>query len=83
METTQLLNPNLQMQWDYDPEADVLYMSVGEPQPALGVDIGEGLVLRYRRNAIRHCGPHRYRPKVTIRTNTEGHANGDQHSSIR
>ncbi|MEO1396849.1 MAG: DUF2283 domain-containing protein [Cyanobacteria bacterium J06634_5] len=47
MEIAQLLNPNLQMQWDYDPNADVLYMSVGEPQPALGVDIGEGLVLRY------------------------------------
>ena len=47
MDTAQLLNPNLKMQWDYDPEADVLYMSVGEPQPALGVDIGDGLVLRY------------------------------------
>ncbi len=35
------------MQWDYDQEADVLYMSVGDPQPALGIDIGEGLVLRY------------------------------------
>lgn len=47
MDATQLLNPNLQMKWDYDQEADVLYMSMGDPQPALGFDIGEGLVLRY------------------------------------
>lgn len=33
--------------WDYDEEADVLYISVGEPRPALGVHIGEGVVLRY------------------------------------
>ncbi len=33
--------------WDYDEEADVLYISVGEPRPALGVDIGEGVILRY------------------------------------
>ena len=33
--------------WDYDEEADVLYLSLGEPQPAVGVDIGEGIVLRY------------------------------------
>lgn len=33
--------------YDYDKEADVLYLSIGEPQPAIGIDIGEGLVLRY------------------------------------
>lgn len=33
--------------WDYDEDADVLYLSIGEPQPALGIDIGEGVVLRY------------------------------------
>ncbi len=33
--------------WDYDEEADVLYLSVGEPRPAVGVDIGEGVVARY------------------------------------
>ena len=35
------------LNWDYDAEADVLYLSIGEPQPALGVDIGEGVILRY------------------------------------
>ena len=31
----------------YDSEADVLYLSAGDPKPAIGVDIGEGIVLRY------------------------------------
>jgi hypothetical protein len=35
------------LQWDCDEAADVLYLSIGEPQPAIGIDIGEGLVLRY------------------------------------
>ncbi|MGQ0591663.1 MAG: DUF2283 domain-containing protein [Gammaproteobacteria bacterium] len=35
------------LQWDYDEEADVLYLSVDEPRPAVGTDIGEGLVVRY------------------------------------
>lgn len=33
--------------WDYDEEADVIYLSVGEPKPAVGVDIGMGVVARY------------------------------------
>ncbi|MFQ5796133.1 MAG: DUF2283 domain-containing protein, partial [Candidatus Bipolaricaulia bacterium] len=33
--------------WDYDEEADVLYLSIGEPQVAVGVDIGEGVIVRY------------------------------------
>ncbi len=32
--------------WEYDKEADVLYISVGEPKPAEGLDIGEGIVVR-------------------------------------
>jgi uncharacterized protein YuzE len=30
----------------YDSEADVLYISFGEPQPAEGLDIGDGTILR-------------------------------------
>jgi uncharacterized protein YuzE len=30
----------------YDVEADVLYISFGEPRPAEGVDIGDGTILR-------------------------------------
>ncbi len=36
--------------WDYDEEADVLYLSVGVPKPAVGVDIGEGVIIRYDEN---------------------------------
>jgi len=37
--------------WDYDGEADTLYISFGAPKPATGVDIGEGVILRYDENA--------------------------------
>jgi len=36
-----------EINWEYDEEADVLYLSVGEPQPALGVHIGEGVARRF------------------------------------
>jgi len=47
MEAVKILERPANLTWDYDEEADVLYVSVGEPSPALGVDIGEGVVLRY------------------------------------
>ena len=47
MEALKILEKPGEITWDYDEEADVLYLSVGKPQPALGVDIGEGVVLRY------------------------------------
>jgi len=42
-----ILEKPADVSWDYDEEADVLYLSVGEPRPAVGVDIGEGVVARY------------------------------------
>lgn len=47
METVKILDKPAAINWDYDDEADVLYLSVGEPRPAIGIDIGEGTVLRY------------------------------------
>lgn len=47
METVKILEKPAAINWDYDEEADVLYLSVGEPRPAVGIDIGEGTVLRY------------------------------------
>jgi uncharacterized protein YuzE len=47
METVKILEKPASLSWDYDEEADVLYLSVGEPRPAVGVDIGEGVILRY------------------------------------
>ena len=35
------------LNWDYDEEADVLYISIGEPVKALGLDVGDGTIVRY------------------------------------
>jgi uncharacterized protein YuzE len=34
------------MQLAYDREADVLYLSVGEPRPAISREVGDDLLLR-------------------------------------
>ncbi|MBI2939746.1 MAG: DUF2283 domain-containing protein, partial [Chloroflexi bacterium] len=47
MEAVKILEGPAEITWDYDEEADVLYLSIGEPRPALGMDIGEGTILRY------------------------------------
>jgi len=47
MEAVKILEKPTNLTWDYDEEADVLYLSFGDPRPAIGVDIGEGVVLRY------------------------------------
>lgn len=36
-----------QVTWDYDREADTLYISFGEPRPALSLDLGGGIFARY------------------------------------
>jgi len=47
MEAVKILEKPVVIDWDYDGEADVLYLSLGAPTPAVGVDIGEGVILRY------------------------------------
>jgi len=47
MEAVRILEKPANLSWEYDEEADVLYLSVGDPRPAVGVDIGEGVVVRY------------------------------------
>ncbi len=47
MEAVRILEKPATISWDYDEEADVLYLSLGEPRPAVGMDIGEGIVVRY------------------------------------
>jgi uncharacterized protein YuzE len=39
------------LDWEYDGEADTLYLSFGKPRVALGVDVGEGVVIRYDEKA--------------------------------
>lgn len=51
METMRIPERSSAVTWDYDAEADVLYLSIGAPRPAVGEDIGEGVVLRYDRTA--------------------------------
>ena len=36
---------------EYDGEADTLYISFGKPKPAVGVDVGEGVIVRYDEKA--------------------------------
>ena len=47
MEAIRMLDKKENLNQDYDEEADVPYISIGEPQNALGVDIGEGAIVRY------------------------------------
>lgn len=47
MEALKILQGKPFLNWEYDEEADVLYISVGKPRAAVGVDIGEGVVVRY------------------------------------
>ena len=46
MEAVKILEKPAEINWEYDEEADVLYLSIGEPRMAVGMDIGEGVVLR-------------------------------------
>lgn len=46
MERLRILEKEERLSWEYDDEADVLYISIGKPKPAEGVDIGEGTIVR-------------------------------------
>jgi uncharacterized protein YuzE len=47
MDAVRILEKPAAITWEYDEEADVLYLSIKEPMPAVGVDIGQGVILRY------------------------------------
>lgn len=47
MEALKILRKRDAISWEYDEEADVLYLSIGKPQPAVGVDIGDGVLVRF------------------------------------
>ncbi|MBI4339266.1 MAG: DUF2283 domain-containing protein [Chloroflexi bacterium] len=46
MNTLKMHRPG-KVTWDYDREADTLYISFGKPVPALTMDLGGGLLARY------------------------------------
>lgn len=47
MEAVKILEKRERLDWEYDEDADVLYLSIGKPRKATGVDIGQGVVVRY------------------------------------
>ncbi len=47
MGAVRILDRRQRVDLEYDPEADVLYVSIGKPRKATGVDIGQGVVVRY------------------------------------
>ena len=46
MENLNISEKKDNINWDYDAEADVLYISFGNPKNAEGVDIGDGTIIR-------------------------------------
>ena len=46
METLKLTEKKDNLQWDYDADADVLYISVGPPAKGEGIDLGNDTVVR-------------------------------------
>jgi uncharacterized protein YuzE len=54
MEAVKILEKRERLDWEYDEDADVLYLSIGKPRKATGVDIGQGVVVRYdeKRKAV-------------------------------
>lgn len=47
MKALKILEESANISWDYDEKADVFYLSIDKPRPALGVDVGDGVILRY------------------------------------
>ena len=47
MEALKILDKKERINWNYDEEADVLYLSIDKPQKALGIDMGDGIIVRY------------------------------------
>ena len=51
MEAVKILEGGEPVTRTYDAATDVLYLSVGAPRPALGIDVGDGVVVRYDEEA--------------------------------
>ena len=47
MEAIKILDKKENLDQKYDEDSDVLYISIGTPQKAVGIDIGEGAIVRY------------------------------------
>lgn len=47
METVKILEGSKGIDWEYDEEADILYLSWGKSRKAEGIDAGQGVVSKY------------------------------------
>jgi uncharacterized protein YuzE len=47
LEALKILENSKSITWDYDEGADVLYLTIGRPRPAVCMEIGEGIIVRY------------------------------------
>jgi len=47
MEAVKIFQKREKIDWEYDGQGDVLYLSIGKPRKAIGVDIGQGVIVRY------------------------------------
>lgn len=47
MEAVKIPEKKERLDWEYDEDADVLYLSIGKPRKATGIDTGQGVVVRY------------------------------------
>lgn len=56
MEALRILDTPDVLSWEYDEDGDVLYISVGEPRPAVTVDLGESVLARYDENEQKLVG---------------------------
>ena len=55
METLKVDKPD-KIEWEYDKEADVLYISFGKPKEALTMDLGSGVLARYDKDSNKMVG---------------------------
>lgn len=51
MEALRILNGAESLSWEYDEEGDVLYIAVGDPRPAVTIDVGESVLVRFDEEA--------------------------------
>ena len=47
MEALKIMEHKENLIWNFDAEADTLYISAGKPKNAISLDIGEGTILRF------------------------------------
>lgn len=76
METLNIAEKKKGINWDYDADADVLYISFGNPKIAEGVDIGEGTIIRIEPETKQIMGITILNPLHRTLTSLKGNSRG-------